>query len=404
MTVRVHPPGLAAFLTVSLILGTFSDLAGPMSAFVSVFAPALALASLAHLLLSWRFFSFHQTFSTDHPQKGETVHYGLHMVNEGPIPLAPGHCGFSKPGPQAVISALVRTPSGPGEAVSHPADIHCPWRGTYEIGLNEIHFRDSLGIVEIIERAEPRVFYVYPELVRVDPSVSSIARAAGSDRAGGGALERDVSIFEYFAPLRAGAAPQRVAWKRWAATGTPAEIVTGQSRSAALRLVLDLRPAPVSRQGRLPAEDLATSAAFSALGEFARQEIPVEFILGGEDRGTLVDSTETFLRLFDASTSLIFSDARFPAAAFTPGTVVLLVTTRPLVESGDADIFTLYEECLARGTEPHVIACPPPELAAEVRRSAETLAERQLAFGARGLLRVADPADGTRELANALRP
>ena len=45
-----------------------------------------------HYTKLYDFFSFHQSFSTDHPQKGETVRYGLHMVNEGPIPLAPGRC------------------------------------------------------------------------------------------------------------------------------------------------------------------------------------------------------------------------------------------------------------------------------------------------------------------------
>lgn len=407
MTVRVKPPALAAFLTISLILGTFADLAGPMSAFVAVFTPALALASVVHLLFSWRFFSYHQTFSTDHPQKGETVHYGLHMVNEGFLPLAPGYCEFSKPGPTEVISASVRTPAGLGENLARQEDIHCPWRGTYEIGLSAIVFRDALGILEIAERAEPRVFYVYPELVRLDPSVGSLARSSGSDQAGGGAVERDASIFEYLAPLRAGEAPDRVAWKRWAATGVPARIETGQSRSSALRLVLDLRPSSPYRAERLQAEDLAASALFSVLGELVRQEIPVELILGGEDRGALVDCPETLQRLFEGSTNVLFTDSRFPAAAFAPipasGSAAFLITTRPLVESGSGDIFTLYEECLAKGAEPHILACPPVSLQAEVRRSAETLSELQLACGSRALLRMAECDADTKDLAHALR-
>lgn len=403
MRVRVSLPGFAAFATASLILGTFSDLAGPMSAFVAVFPLTLALASVAHLVYSWRFFSFHQDFSTDHPQKGETVMYGLHMVNEGPLPLAPGECGFSRPGPAAVISARVRTPAGIAETVAHPEEIHCPWRGTYEIGLTEIRFRDALSIIEIAEFTEPRIFYVYPELVRLDPSVTSLARTSGSDRAGTGLLDSDASIFEYLAPLRDGSTPRRVAWKRWAASGVPAEIVTGQSRSSALRLVLDLRPSSTRRSERLQAEDLATSAAFSVLREFARQEIPVEFILGGEDRGILVDSQEAYLRLFDASTNIIFSDSRFPAAAFTPGAAALLITTRPIVEADD-DVFTFYEEALAKGTEPHVLACPPPENEAAVRKAMESLIERQQSAGSKGLLRVAFPEGGTRELEHALRP
>lgn len=237
--------------------------------------------------------------------------------------------------------------------------------------------------------------------------MAALARSSGSDQAGGGAVERDASIYEYVAPLRAGENPERVAWKRWAATGIPAQIVTGQSRSSALRLVLDLRPCSPRRAERLQAEDRACSAVFSVLGELVRQEIPVELILGGEDRGILVDCGETFQRLFDASTNLLFTDHRFPAAAFAPfsagGTAAFLITTRPIVESGGDDLFTLYEECLAKGTEPHLLVCPPESKEAEVRRSVETLAELQIACGSRTLMSLADSEGGTKELANALR-
>ncbi|GAB1483347.1 hypothetical protein MASR2M78_21630 [Treponema sp.] len=385
MRIRVNPAGLIAYAAVSLILKTFADLAGPLSAFIAVLLPALAFSSIAHLILSWRFFTFHQSFSTDHPLKGETVRYELHMVNEGPIPLACGDCGFSRPGPTALIASHVRTPAGIKEAFTHREEIHCPWRGTYEIGLTEIRFRDALSIVEIAEYTEPRIFYVYPELVSLSPSVASLARSSGSDTAGTGTLDCDASIFEYLAPLRVGSAPRRLAWKRWAATGIPAEVVTGQSRSSALRLVLDLRSCSPLRAQKLQAEDLAMSAVFSVLLEFVRQEIPVELILGGEEQGVMVDTMETFHQLFEASTNILFSDYRFPLAAFVPGTATLLVTTMPIVESGD-DIFTLYEQALGKSCEPHLLACPPPASADEVHRAMNSLSERQQASGRHGLL------------------
>lgn len=404
MRVRVKPAAFAAFLTVSFIVGTFADLAGPLSAFVAVFPPALALVSWGHLILSWRSFSFHQEFSTDHPQKGETVRYGLHGINEGFFPLAPGECGFSRPGPREVIAARVATPAAPGEEITRREDIHCPWRGTYVIGLTEIRFRDALSMVEIAESTEPRTFYVYPELVNLDPTVTALARSSGGDRPAAGITDEDASIFEYVAPLRGGETNRRIAWKRWAATGTPAQIVSGRSSSSALRLVLDLRPCSPHRPERLQAEDLATSAVFSVLREFARQEIPVEFILGGDDSGILIDCEESFLMVFDSSTNIIFSDQRFPSAAFTPGAQALLITTRDLAETDGPDLFSYYEETLARGWEPHILVCPPPGKAEETRRAADALAERRTALGAQGLLAVAAGENGAKELVHVLKP
>jgi len=401
---RIRLPSLAAFLTVSLILATFSDLAGPLSSFLSIFVPVLCLASLAHLFLSWRFFSFHQNFSTDHPQKGETVHYGLHMINEGALPLAQGYCGFSCPGLGSALAGQVQTPSWHGEKITQREDIHCPWRGSYEVGLSSISFRGALGLFELYEGTEPRIFYVYPELVPLDPSIGSLATTSGVERVGAGTLDDDQSIFEYVGPLRSGASSRRIAWKRWAATGMPAEILTGQSRSSALRLVLDLRPCSADLEERLPAEDMAMSAAFSVLQELAWQGIPVEFILGGEENGILLDGPERFLKVFDSSTSILFKDPRLPLAAFSPGPAVLLVTTRALVEPASNDLFTLYEDSLSRGMEPHLLLCPPPGRLEEERRSLEALMDRRGSWGGRKFLRLVDSSSGTRELTHALRP
>jgi uncharacterized protein (DUF58 family) len=402
--VRVRLPGAFVYFSLAFILGTFSGLAGPLSVFASVILPFLFASSAAHLLLSRHYFNFHQSFSTDHPRKGETVRYELRMANDGPLPSAFGVCRFSDPGPLGAFRSDVPVPVSANRIEVYEETLRCSWWGTYVVGLVSVTFRDALGILEIEERVEPRVFYVYPELVRLDDSIESLALSSGADKPGAAAGRDDSSIFEYLDPLRPGRPARRVAWKRWAASGVPAEIVHGQSRSSGLKVVLDLWRGKRRTLGKLASEDAAVSAVFSVLQYLAEEGIPAELELGAEGPAVPVHSAEDFDRLFERSTNITFSEETIPAGAFAPGPAVLLVTTRPLAAPGPdgADLYALYEAALAAGCEPHLLLCPPPENHAAERRVLESLGELQQAAGGRGLLRCADTSNGTGDLFHAL--
>ena len=405
MRIRVHIPGLLVFLAFTFVLSTFTGLAGWISVFLAIFLPSLLIFSIIHLFLSWCSFGFHQNFSSDHPQKGEVVHYSLHVSNQSIIPIASGECRFSNPGPMQVFATSLATPVGPGETVSYETDIRCSYRGTYVVGLTSVAFTAIPGIVSIEERIDPRVFYVFPEIVKLDRGIERIARSSGADQPGTSARESDLSIFEYLSPIRAGHSAGRIAWKRWASSGIPAEIIPGQSRSAGLRLVLDLWPGTDGGLEKLASEDMAISAVFSILRSLSNREIPTELILGSNTNGIKISSPKEFSDLFDQSTNIIFSDPAFPAAAFTPGEPSLLITTRPLTgcdQFAQPDIFTSYEDAVLSGCEPHLLVCPPPGKADEERHILDVLIERQTAMGGHNLLRLADARRGTEELVNAL--
>ena len=330
MRVSVRFPGILIFFVFSFILGTFSGLAGPLSVFAAVILPFLFVSSLAHLLLSKHYFNFHQSFSTDHPRKGETVRYELRMANDGPFPSAAGVCRFSDPGPLGSFRSDVPVPASANQISVYEETLRCSWWGSYVVGLVSVTFRDAFGIVEIEERIEPRVFYVYPELLRLDDSIESLALSSGADKPGAIASKDDISIFEYVDPLRAGRPARRVAWKRWAASGVPAEIIHGQSRSSGLRVVLDLWRGKRRTLGKLASEDAAVSAIFSVLQYLAEEGIPAELALGADGAAVPIHSVEEFERLFERSTNITFTEEAIPAEAFAPGPAVLLVTTRPL--------------------------------------------------------------------------
>lgn len=406
VSVRIRPIPVVSICTFSFVLGTFSGLAGFLSSFLSVILPVLFIASLIHLFLSWQFFAMHQNFSNDHPRKGEIVRYSLRMTNEGFLPLASGMCHFADPGPASSFIKEAPVPNKGHETISHDTEIRCSYRGTYIIGLSSVSFHDIIGMVEVETAIEPRVFYVYPELISLDGRVERLAFSSGSDRPGSNTREEDPTIFEYLSPLVPGKTARHIAWKRWAATGIPAETIHGQARSSALTVVLDLWPGYGTGIEKLASEDIAMSAVFSLVQYLAKEQIPVELIYGGLEKGANIDSLERFTEIFDQTTNVIFNDARFPSAAFKNGTTALLVTTRPLVDymkTTALDLFTAYENGLMRGNVPHMLICPPPEHADEERKILEMLAEKQTAYGAKGLLSLADSRKGLEDIAHALR-
>jgi hypothetical protein len=405
VSVRARFPAIVGYAVASVVTASFSGLAGPLSSAIAFLPPAFVVASTVHLILSWHSFRFHQSFSNDHPQKGDIVRYRLSMSNESPIPPARGICAFSAPGTHSAFRDRVEIPANGNESKEYETELRCFWRGTYTFGLRSISFRDSAGIFSVEEKIEPRVFYVYPELVNIGADIERLTRSTGFDKTGASAKEDDPSIFENLAPLGRGKQARRVAWKRWAATGTPAEIVTGRSGSDSLRVVLDLWPGypGIEETEKLAAEDMATSAVFSVLRALVRERIPARLILGDGDRAVEIATEDDFNDAFARSTNILFTDDGFPFAAFASQEATLLVTTRPLdAETDGTSVFSALEESAAAGTDPHILACPPPGATDAERATLAVVAERHAALGGKSLIRLADARRGIEEITHAL--
>lgn len=423
MRIRINVRALVTVTLAALVLASFGNLAGPVSALLAISLPSLALASVLHLGISWHNLAFHQDFSNDHPQKGERVHFVLHLTNQGPFPLAPGIAYLAQTGWQegngTQGSETIGLPIKSRKALEISRDIHCAWRGIYIAGLERIVLRDVLGLVTLEESLEPRIFYVLPELVSLDPRVEDLAQATGADREGRGGEERDLSIFEYLAPLQAGQTSRHIAWKYWARTGEPAVIEHGQSQSAGLSISLDLWPGLEGTE-KLAAEDLAVSAAFSLLRHFARHAIPTRFDADGQ-HPVLIDSVEDFEELYEHSTGIIGKFGPIPEEAFAPGTARLFITTRPLSrlsakqlargrsagtpvydENTGDDLFEACRAAYRRGESPHILLCPPPSRVAEEFKALDLLEEMRQQSGSRTLLAIADSRLGVQELTHVL--
>ncbi|HOE08488.1 MAG TPA: hypothetical protein PLU33_07190 [Treponemataceae bacterium] len=398
MRLRIKPAGLAVYLCILIVLITFSGLAGYVSVFIAVFLPVLSLISLVHVWYSWAALAFHQTFSTDHPVKGETVLYSLHLADEKLFPLSAGFCSFSNPGSGKAFVDEISIPLLPSKPVTYEEKIRCAYRGIYIMGLTGIRIRSVLGLFETEIAIEPRIFYVYPELVKFTSPLERLARSSGITEPDTQSNKDDITIFEYLLPLREETSVRSIAWKRWAATGIPSRIVHGRSRSPALRIVLDLWPGDefLSEIDKLAAEDLAMTAVFSVMQYMAQKTIPVSFYAGEQENPIFVDNIDVFQQIFDQSTGILFNDASYPGAAFTPGSAVLLISTRPLEA-----LFSSYEDALQGGFEPHFLSCPPPSMYKEEKCVFDALTERRRSMGSRSLLRITDTKNGAEEVVHA---
>lgn len=404
MKIKIHPTRVVIYFTFTFILSTFNELAGPLSTFISFLLPSIGICSILHLIFSLFAFTFHQKFSNDHPQKGESVFYYLFMANEGPLPLAYGTVTFAE---SSTLNAFTEPAFMPiKRPTEYTAEIRCTYRGTYQAGLRLYEFTDILGLLSVENKIEPRIFYVYPELIRLDVSIEKIAHSSGGDQGGKDNTEEDPSVFEFLSPLREGKSFQRLSYKYWAKSGIPALIICGQSRSAGLRLILDLWPGEIYGEEKLASEDMATSATFSLLMNFSQLGIPVEFIIGATEKGVLIDSSASFEQAFQQSTNIIFSDSSFPLAAFDPDTTVLLISTRPLIYTeiiNESDLYSTWEKSLHTGKAPHLLLCPPPSHVEREKEIAKNLLELQLLSGGQSLIRICDPLLGVEDIQNALK-
>ncbi len=398
MRLRIKPAFLGVYLCILAVTATFSGLAGFFSVFIAVFLPVLTVVSVFHLVYSWAALGFHQDFSTDHPVKGETVYYSLHLANEKFFPLSGGVCAFSNPGTGKAFVDEIALPLFKSKPVLYEEKIRCVYRGIYIMGLTGITIRSTLALLETELAIEPRVFYVFPELVKFTSPLERLARSSGITEPDTQSSKDDITIFEYVTPLLNDTAVRSIAWKRWAATGIPSRIVNGRSRSPALRIVLDLWPGEeyLSESDKLASEDIAMTALFSVMQYMAQKSIPVTFYAGSAERPVLVDTIEIFQQVFDQSTGILFTDKTFPSTAFTQGSATLLISTRSL-----ASFFSPYEDALHGAYEPHLLSCPPPSRYMKEKEMFDVLTERRRSMGSHSLLRITDTKNGAEEVVYA---
>ncbi|MCX7655309.1 MAG: hypothetical protein N2Z76_02160 [Treponemataceae bacterium] len=365
--IRISFPLVLILLFIVALFNSLQGLVGPYSGILLLLPLSLVGGSLFQLFYTYVHFGFHQDFSTDHPVRGEPVHYSLVIHNEGifPTPLIRYEFSYAGPGLETFFyEGMQGCIVLPHEIRKTEFTFYCHYRGVYSVGIRRLIFRDILGIIELSYIAEPRVFYVYPEIHRLPSSIDTLFSSSGEQSVLYGGLKEEVGVFENLTPLRSGEGDRHIAWKRFASTGIPCRYQYGKAAGRFLRIVLDLRPLPqeISSEERLLAEDGAISFVFSLLHYMMQRGIPAEIMLGATDTPYKVIEQNDFEYLFQISTGISFTDFRFPFVAFTGNYNVLLVTLQSLWEEDSLnhlDIYTQIERRLRSEQNTHCILFSP---------------------------------------------
>lgn len=380
------------------IIFSFAGFVGFFSIWISAILPIYSILSVIYIFVSWENYGWTQNFSTNHPRKGETIHFDIRFSNDAFFPLLGGTCTFAMPDSEKQFPLPVGFfPSSP-YIQNYSVDISCPYRGTYIAGIKSIHLSTPLGIIQTELDSPPQTFYVYPELCPLPHFSESLTITSGTTISGTSSGQEDVAVFESVAPLL----PQqsgRIAWKKWAATGVPSLIVSGYSRSQAVTVVLDLYESQnVTKNERLASEDIVISATFSLLQHLVYKKIPVTFICGSSANPILIDNEDSFKDLYERSVNIFFNDSSFPQVAFNETSAVFLFTSRPLI-----DLYSDYEKNLQTGTEPHLFLCPPEPLYKEEKDRANVVNEQRQTTSSRSLFYVANVKNGSKEISDAFK-
>lgn len=395
MHIRIKWMNAIIFIVVMIIMAAFGGFAGYLSFVISMLLPIYAVVAIIHLVISWNILAYHQSFSTNHPLKGEKIKFAIELTNEGHIPLCGGTCKFTVVGNENVLTLPVGALPGTKKTIEYQTEICCPYRGTYTAGIESITLSTPLGIIQTEMEILPQVFYVYPEVCELNSSLEQYTESSGVTVPGSIRGGSDMSIFEYVVPLREEMPGARICWKRWASTGIPSAIITGRAKSKGLSIVLDLYHLSVSDEERLPCEDMVISAAFSVIHYLVLHDIPVLFSCGSGSAKS-IDSESTWQALYDSSTNILFDDDSFPRAAFDDETGSILFSCRPLSE-----LYSSYEKSLYVGNEPHMFICPPLVNQEEEKRHADLIRDKRYSVSSKSLFYVADVTSTIKEAMNA---
>ncbi|MCA1949575.1 MAG: hypothetical protein LDL24_03315 [Treponema sp.] len=380
MGIRISPLGLGVFLFSLALFNSLTGLAGPLSRLLVLFPFFVVGSSLLQVWYSYMQFGFHQEFSSDHPVRGESIRYHFVIHQEGLLPSCLILCRFSFKGPGLAGINERSVFLGSRESQSWSFSFRCAYRGVYAVGLEHILFKDSLGLFELSYRVEPRMFYVYPELIPLSHSLEYLFTGSGETGTNPGGLQDDVGVFDSVYPLRHGEGGRQIAWKRFAATGIPSALKTARASAQSLRIVLDLRPAPFNKteEARLLAEDLALSLVFSVLRYMAERGISAELFAGCETGPYLISEMKSFEWLYSRSTNILFTETSLPQAAWEGDKTTLLVSLLPpLSQAGsqEKDFYSIIEQRLRGGYRILFISVPGPEFVLDAQNDALHMAE-----------------------------
>jgi uncharacterized protein (DUF58 family) len=278
----------------------------------------LLVLSLLYLLLTFFSLRYYQEFSTEHPIKGESVTYRLSLANETILPLHFLEVRFKTIHPfmEEVLPAFTTFLPGGGR-VEKQYRIHCPFRGIYTVGLQTLEAEGPLHFLLLRRRVWYRTFYVYPRVLSLRAFSTGAEKSERLSQGSSTGAVPDYALFSRLRNYRQGESLRHVAWKKFAATGSPFLKEYDTSAEPGVTIYFDLRQTQLKGRRALETEDVSVEILVALVKFYLDQDVPVTVRAPGRNVYTFrAGSGSRFQRFYESTMELIFQQTISPAALY----------------------------------------------------------------------------------------
>ncbi|MBI9102873.1 MAG: DUF58 domain-containing protein [Spirochaetales bacterium] len=311
---KTNRPALLIYSALLIISYLSSAYLGGLFRFIFIFLIFLLFFSPLHLLIALKTLTFNQEFSTYYPVKGEEILFRFKIKNNAflPTPLLMTRFRFE----HLTVNREEQTKKFsllPGRTSREERTVVCRYRGNYAIGMPLFRMNDTLGFFTMEMNPGNKVFTVPPRIISLKSPPFFLAEGASSFHGEGVGARSDVTLFAGYKSYRPGESVEKIAWKKYAATGVPVlKDSEGSSRNG-ITIYFDQQQSAREKTERLTEEDCAVELLLACVKYLLDQKIPLEIFLDSESffKGFLpVD----FDRFYRKTMELQFAGKADPAA------------------------------------------------------------------------------------------
>jgi len=351
--VRTRPLGvylLAVFIT--FLAGSY---VAPFFLFLFVLLLLIPVISLLYMLIPFLSLKYYQDFSSEHPVKGESVRYRLSLANETPLPLHHLETCFKTVHPfmEEVLRGFT-TYIRAGSRSDKEYEIRCPFRGIYTVGLEALAAEDPLHFFVLRRRVWYRTFYVYPRVLALRIFATGSEKSERPVQGSSTGSVADYTLFSALSSYRSGEPLRHVAWKKFAATGTPFIKKYETSAEPGVTIYFDLRPTPLTGLRALETEDVSVDVLVALVKYYLDLNVPITVRAPGRSLYTFRgNSASSFQRFYASTTELIFQPTISPAELYRMDKQGGAYEARSAIIVShlfDPEIFSLVDESLSWDT------------------------------------------------------
>jgi hypothetical protein len=257
---RIKGKALVFFIFCMVLVYLAGSYFGGIMLFLLYSLLLLPFLSLIHLILAIVGIKYFQYFSTDHPVKGESIHYRIILANESLFSISDISSKFTKIHPfmHRMIPDF-RLSLKRKETREFTYEITCSYRGIYNVGLDTLFISDMLDFITIAIPVWHRTFYVYPRILSLHHFSFGIESLLGKGTDAALAGIPDHTLIKGTHEYKAGLPLRHIYWKKYAATGLPVlkEYDTSATPEVALYLDLFNEDAEVFTINSLEREDVS---------------------------------------------------------------------------------------------------------------------------------------------------